>query len=74
MNELPAGLDRDQLLAHAQFVRALARQLVGDDVLADDLAQDTWVAALSRGPRHGERLRSLFAAIKRNFSRQARRA
>ncbi len=36
------------LATEARWVRALARGLVVDDALADDLAQDAWVAALQR--------------------------
>lgn len=34
------------LATEARWVRALAHGLVVDDALADDLAQDAWVAAL----------------------------
>jgi RNA polymerase sigma-70 factor (ECF subfamily) len=36
------------LLRHASFVRALARRLASDESSADDLVQDTWLAALER--------------------------
>lgn len=39
------------LLQHAGFVRRLARRLLRDDALAEDVAQETWIAALARGPR-----------------------
>lgn len=40
----------DELLAHADWVNALARRLAADAGRADDLAQDTWVAALRKRP------------------------
>src|SRR5262249_33876953 len=43
----PQDLRMHRLLAEGDFVRALARQLIGG-ADADDLAQDTWLAALRR--------------------------
>ena len=37
----------DDLLAHVGWVQALARSLVRDSAAADDLAQETWMAALT---------------------------
>jgi RNA polymerase sigma-70 factor (ECF subfamily) len=49
-NPSGSALDRGQALAsNARWIRALARSLVADANLADDLVQDTWVAALRRG-------------------------
>lgn len=39
-----------ELLAHAAWLRQLAHSLVRDAQLADDLVQDTWLAALRRPP------------------------
>ena len=36
----------DDLLRHEAFVRGVARALVGDRHRAEDLAQETWVAAV----------------------------
>ncbi|HEX6883393.1 MAG TPA: sigma-70 family RNA polymerase sigma factor [Planctomycetota bacterium] len=38
-----------ELLVHDGFVRALARSLLRDGHAAEDVAQETWVAALERG-------------------------
>ena len=38
------------LLTHASFLRGLARALVVDDARADDLVQETWLAAVGRPP------------------------
>ena len=43
-------LDPEQLLEHAAWLRRLAAHLVGDPGIADDLVQDTWLAALRRPP------------------------
>ncbi|HKE01886.1 MAG TPA: sigma-70 family RNA polymerase sigma factor [Planctomycetota bacterium] len=59
----PANLDA--LLAHADWLRALARRLVGDADLAEDLTQSAWVAALERPPAHGRPPRRWLAAVLR---------
>src|SRR5205814_10341316 len=47
----------EELLAHAGWVRALARELVRDASTADDLVQETWLAALRHPPRAGSSMR-----------------
>ena len=44
-------LDEGDLASHALFLRRLARKLVRDEASADDVAQETWRAALARPPR-----------------------
>jgi RNA polymerase sigma-70 factor, ECF subfamily len=57
-----------ELLAHAEFVRKLARQLCATDPHgAEDLAQDVWVAALERPPAARGRLASWLATVARNL-------
>jgi RNA polymerase sigma factor (sigma-70 family) len=63
----------DELLQHADWVRRLARILVRDESLADDLVQDTWVAALRSPPRPGEPPRPWLAEVLRNALRMRRR-
>ena len=38
----------EEMLEHSGWVRALARALVRDAATADDIAQETWLAALRR--------------------------
>ncbi len=61
------------LLEHETFVRSLARSLVGDHALADDLAQDTWVTALRHPPSTESSPRGWFAEVMRNRLRNLRR-
>ena len=68
------------LLAQAGRLHAIARRLVGDGHTADDLVQDTWVAALEAeiGPgiqaRDSEGWRAWARVVTRNLSlRRARR-
>ena len=61
------------MLAHADWVRALARHLTADAHAADDLAQDALAAALVRPPGDERPLRGWLAAVLRNLVRQSRR-
>ncbi len=52
------------------WVRALALSLVADANAADDLVQETWLAALERGPANETGLRGWLATVMRNLARQ----
>jgi RNA polymerase sigma factor (sigma-70 family) len=67
-----AALSPETLLAHAPFVRALARALVRDDAAADDLAQESLLAALTRPPQRGS-LRAWLVGVVRNLARRTQR-
>ncbi|MFN0206651.1 MAG: sigma-70 family RNA polymerase sigma factor [Planctomycetota bacterium] len=58
------------LQTHDAFVRAIARGLVGDAHDAEDLAQDTFVAALAGEPR-AESLKSWLITVVSNLSKRA---
>jgi RNA polymerase sigma factor (sigma-70 family) len=58
------------LVQHVAWVQRLARRLVRDDALADDLVQDACLAALQR-PGGGESVRAWLATVVRNGARQA---
>jgi RNA polymerase sigma-70 factor (ECF subfamily) len=66
--------DPELLLAHASFVRALARRLAADESTADDLVQDTWTAALQTPPAHARSLRGWLAGIVSNLWRERARS
>ncbi|MFT5198058.1 MAG: RNA polymerase sigma-70 factor (ECF subfamily), partial [Planctomycetota bacterium] len=40
----------ERLLTHQDWLRSLARRLVGDAATAEDLVQETWIAALKSPP------------------------
>lgn len=62
-----------QLLRQDGWTRRLARSLVSDDALADDLAQDTWVSALRRPPEIRAPLRPwLRKVVRHNLFNQSR--
>lgn len=64
----------EELLGHLGWVRALAGRLVADAASADDLVQQTWLAALERPPRHGSNPRGWLARVLKNQLRQGARA
>jgi RNA polymerase sigma factor (sigma-70 family) len=72
MSDAALRTDPESLLAHAGWVRELARRLAeGSD--ADDVEQATWLAALRSRPR-GVALREWLGAVARNAARARRRA
>lgn len=64
----------EDLLAHADFIRALARSLVLDEHRAQDVTQETWLAALKHPPLSGGALRSWLARVTRNFAYKQHRS
>jgi len=64
----------DDLLIHAEFVRAVARDLVRGAECADELTQQVWVAALRRPPRRADALRGWLATTARNVLQNMRRS
>ncbi len=69
----PDRVSLDALLAHRDWVRALAHRLVLDPNDAADVEQETWRMAVERPPRHAESLRGWLAAVVRNAARGAGR-
>ncbi len=62
----------EALLIHARFLRGLTRALVVDDARAEDLVQETWLAAVRRPPVEGD-LRAWLARVLRNAATTQRR-
>jgi RNA polymerase sigma-70 factor (ECF subfamily) len=75
MHTMDSASDRslEELLAHAGWVRGLAAALVGDPAAADDLAQDTWLAALRNPPSSASAPRPWLARIATNLARNRHR-
>lgn len=69
----PTPTRLDQLLRHAEYLRALARRLARDDSEAEDLVQETWTAAVEQPERDVRNPRSWLAGVVRNLARQKRR-
>lgn len=55
----------ETLLAHAEFVASIAKAAMRGSDLADDVAQETWVAALQGGPRRAGALKSWLRGVTR---------
>jgi RNA polymerase sigma-70 factor (ECF subfamily) len=73
MEAEPIRWRADELLAQAEWLGALARRLVDDASQADDLVQDTWLAALRRPPERGRAVKPWLARVVRNAARTQRR-
>lgn len=66
--------DPEALLAHQDFVRALARELVDDVDQAEDLSQEVMATALARPPGHQGNLRHWLAVVLRRIAANRRRS
>src|SRR6185369_16960063 len=55
-----------ELLRESGWTRRLARGLTGHDAAADDVLQDTWLAALRHPPDARQPLRSWLGTVVRN--------
>ncbi|MFO0983303.1 MAG: sigma-70 family RNA polymerase sigma factor [Planctomycetota bacterium] len=64
--------DPELLLVHDRFVRRLARQLLIDEHVIEDVVQQTWVAALERGPRQSSSVRAWLTTVVRHFALRMR--
>lgn len=58
----------DILLHHGAFVRRLARSLLGDEHLAEDLAQETWMRFLERPPAQAGSVRTWLQRVAHNLA------
>lgn len=63
----------DALLEHQAWVRALARRLVRDPHIAEDLAQETYAIALERPSGSVQAMKAWLATVMRNLVRERAR-
>lgn len=63
----------ERLLDHSDWLRALARKLVGDAATADDLVQETWLAAMKSPPDPARPVRPWLAGVVRRLARMRAR-
>jgi RNA polymerase sigma factor (sigma-70 family) len=66
MEESATPVGMESLLQHREWVRRVARALVSDENLADDLEQEVWLDALQRPPRSSESPRGWLATALRH--------
>ena len=71
---LNPAVSLESLLAHADWVRALARRLVADPNTAQDLEQEVWRTALENPPRENSNPRGWLASVARNAARSLGRS
>ncbi len=69
MRDMPSPSGPEALLAHADFVRALARSLLFEEADAEDVAQEAWLVSLRARPREIRRPRAWLATVVRNLAR-----
>ena len=62
-----------ELMAEMAWVRRLARALVKSEVVADDVAQETWLRASRRLPQDGRPLRPWLHRVVVNVVRMLHR-
>ncbi len=63
----------EELLAHAEWLRRLARALVGE-AAADDVVQETYEVALTQPPKRAGALRPWLGGVARNLAKMRKRA
>src|SRR6188474_769386 len=71
---MDSALRLEALLEHADWVRRLAHSLVADPARADDVTQETWLAALQSPPRESKNVRAWLGAVVRNTARRSGRS
>src|SRR5689334_4395362 len=73
MDQLRGDLRLEQLTAELAWIRRLAFALVHDEDAADDISQDTWLAAHDRVP-HDKPLRPWLSRVVTNVVRMRSRS
>ncbi len=75
MTERPvAGVPIEDLLSHAPWLRQVARTLVREPGVADDVLQETWLTALRSPPAEADNLRGWLGRTLQNLVRQRARS
>lgn len=69
----PSTTNLERLLRHSDWLTGLARRLVGDAATAEDLVQDTWVAALRNPPDPARPAQPWLAGVVRRLASLRRR-
>jgi DNA-directed RNA polymerase specialized sigma24 family protein len=72
-HDLPLGLAPETLQRHVDGVRLLARSLIRDDALAQDVAQDAFLTAPRSPPAHAFSLGGWLRGVALNLTHEASR-
>ncbi|MFO1011673.1 MAG: sigma-70 family RNA polymerase sigma factor [Planctomycetota bacterium] len=70
VNDVEEARSFELFAENGAFVRRLARSLVRDPHGADDLVQETWIAALAHPPGETSSVRAWLGAVLRNLARK----
>ncbi len=70
MSDVASAVEFERLLAHREWVRAVARSLAIDAATADDLEQETWLEALRAPPTDDRNLRGWLGRVLRNRAKK----
>ena len=68
MESPAAGVTVDALLVHREFLSTLARGLLSDPNAADDVAQQTWLAAVRHPPANDHNVKGWLRTVARRFA------
>lgn len=68
-----SALDLDVLLVHRDFLTGMSRSLLSNPHDADDLSQETWLAAMKRAPAHDANLKGWIKTVASRFAFSDRR-
>lgn len=71
---LPHQASLQNLFQEGPRIRRLARSLLSDPSLVDDVVQDTLATSLSRPPRNEQAIRAWISKVVRNFAAQNQRS
>jgi DNA-directed RNA polymerase specialized sigma24 family protein len=63
----------EMVVAHGAWLRRIARGLLDSDAAADDLASDTWKAAIEKPPAAGWDIRAWLFRVAKNRASNLRR-
>ena len=74
MEPMEPAIGPDQLLTQRAFLVRLARGLLGDEALAEDVVQEVELRALNRPPASGASPAGWLATVTRNLARNALRS
>jgi RNA polymerase sigma factor (sigma-70 family) len=73
-SETVTSVSAEELRQHTRWLRALARSLVRDPAVADDLVQDTWLAAMQARPQLRDSPRPWLSTVLLNAWRKSHRS
>ncbi len=74
MNQPRDQIDIDKLMSNGNWVRNLARRLLYDENMVDDVMQEVWITALQRPPSKPQALQAWLKTVVRSLALRANRS